>query len=347
MDEPDVLKELRSLILLKTGIRSMTPADCKTISIEISKTLNKNVSETTIKRLFGFAMVRHKFSRFTLTTLSEYVNNQTLISAIEKTENQVDTKGLNWKETEERAKRITDFTIKSIKNRSGIPYEMTITRKFSEHDFDDFYNSNHSFMAFISQPGYGKTIVLAHLAEKILAAKTKITQGTTLAFITAYNLLNKDNTQINIEAQLKNMLGISSSDTLINYVERNYKQNQKKLIIFLDGFSEVMLLRDTLNEVLTGIIDFICAIEDSPTIKLVMNMRSTTWARFYDRIRGSSHLKKKWFPGNYFNISDSSNIPPLTEKEVDLIIRKIDHLDYKNINPRLKSQLKFPFHIQL
>jgi len=156
MDEPDVLKELKSLILVKAGIRSMTPADCKTISIEISKTLNKNVSETTIKRLFGFAMVRHKFSRFTLTTLSEYVNNQTLISAIEKTENQPESKGLNWKETEERARRITDFTIKSIKNRSGIPYEMTVTRKFSEHDFDDFYNSDHSFMAFISQPGYGK-----------------------------------------------------------------------------------------------------------------------------------------------------------------------------------------------
>jgi hypothetical protein len=347
MNEPDVLKELKSLILLKAGIRSMTPADCKTISIEISKTLNKNVSETTIKRLFGFAMVRHKFSRFTLTTLSEYVNNQTLISAIEQTENQTDLKGLNWKDTEEIARRITDFTIKSIKNRSGIPYEMTVNRKFSEHDFDDFYNSDHSFMAFISQPGYGKTIVLAHLAEKILAAKTTITQGTTLAFITAYNLLNKENTQINIETQLKSMLGISSSDTLINYVERNYNHNQKKLIIFLDGFSEIMLLRDTQSEILTGIIDFICAIENSKVIKLVMNMRSTTWTRFYDRIRGSNYLKKKWFPGNYFNLSDSSNVPPLTEKEVDLIIRKIDHIDYKTINPRLKRQLKFPFHVQL
>ena len=347
MDEPDVLKELKSLILVKAGIRSMTPADCKTISIEISKTLNKNVSETTIKRLFGFAMVRHKFSRFTLTTLSEYVNNQTLISAIEKTENQPESKGLNWKETEERARRITDFTIKSIKNRSGIPYEMTVTRKFSEHDFDDFYNSDHSFMAFISQPGYGKTIVLAHLAEKILAGKTKVAQGTTLAFITAYNLLNKDNTQINIEAQLKTMLGVNSSETLIDYVERNYNHNQKKLVIFLDGFSEVLLIRDTQNEILSSIIDFICAIENSTAVKLVMNMRSTTWTRFYDRIRGSSHLKKKWFPGNYFNLSDSSNVPPLTEKEVDLIIKKIDHIDYETINPRLKSQLKFPFHVQL
>lgn len=347
MDEPDVLKELRSLILLKAGIRSMTPADCKTISIEISKTLNKNVSETTIKRLFGFAMVRHKFSRFTLTTLSEYVNNQTLISAIEKAEIQTDSKGLNWKETEERARRITDFTIKSIKNRSGIPYEMTVTRMFSEHDYDDFYKSDHSFMAFISQPGYGKTIVLAHLAEKILSAKTIITQGTTLAFITAYNLLTKESAQIDIEAQVKSMLGISTNDTLVDYVEKNYNQNQKKLIIFLDGFSEIMLLKETQNEIFTGIIDFICSIENSDKVKLVMNMRSTTWTRFYERIRGSSHLKKKWFPGNYFNLSDSSNIPPLTEKEVDLIIRKIDHLDYKNINPRLKSQLKFPFHVQL
>jgi hypothetical protein len=347
MDEPDVLKELRSLILSKTGIRNITPADCKTISIEISKTLNKNVSETTIKRLFGFAMVRHNFSRFTLTTLSEYVNDQNLNTVIGNADNENQFYGNNWQEVGEKARRITDFTVKSIKNRSGIPYELTVSRKFSEHDFEDFYKSDHSYMAFISQPGYGKTIILAQLAESILASKTIAAQGTTLVFITAYNLLGKDNTQINFESHLKNLLGISPGETLIAFVNRHCHQNESKLLIFLDGFSEVMLKRDAQNLLFDGIIDFICSIENSNAIKLVMNMRSTTWSRFYDRVRNSVFLKKKWFQGNYFNLNDSSNVPPLTVKEVDLIIKKIDHLNHKNVNPRLKSQLKFPIHIQL
>ncbi|WP_448636407.1 hypothetical protein [Pedobacter panaciterrae] len=76
-------------------------------------------------------------------------------------------------------------------------------------------------------------------------------------------------------------------------------------------------------------------------------MRSTTWIKFYDRIRHSAYLKTKWFPGNYFNVNDVSNVPPLTEKEVDLILTKINKIDPKGINSKLKAQLKFPFHIQL
>jgi len=347
MDEPEVLKELRSLILTKTGIRNITPADCKTISIEISKALHKNVSETTIKRLFGFAMVRHNFSKFTLTTLSEYVHGERLIIGNDSRPDHAESKGFNWNEVEEKARRITEFTIKSIKNRSGIPYEMTVSRKFSEHDFDDFYKSSHSFTAFISQPGYGKTIILSHLAEKILQSKTITSEHTMLVFINAYSLLNKEANQINFESQLKNMLGLTSNETLFTHAEHHHRETGGKLLIFLDGFSEIILKRDLKNQLFDGIIDFICSIEESDGVKLVMSMRSTTWARFYDRIRYSNFLKKKWFQGNYFNLNDVSNVPPLTEKEVDMIIRKIDHLDHKKVNPRLKTQLKFPFHIQL
>ena len=347
MDESDVLKDLRSLILTKAGIRNITPADCKTISIEISKTLNKNVSETTIKRLFGFAMVRHNFSRFTLTTLSEYVNDQSLLTTINHSDNQDEGYDLHWKDVEQRTRRISDFTIKSIKNRSGIPYDMTVSRKFSEHDFDDFYKSDYSFMAFISQPGYGKTIILAHLAEKILASKALAAQGTTLVFITAYNLINKSNSQASFESQLKSMLGINTSGSLVSYINKTYKSTEGKLLIFLDGFAEVILKREARNQMFDGIIDFLCSIEDSNSVKLVMNMRSTTWSHFYEKIRNSTYLKKKWFQGNYFNLNDCSNVPSLNEKEVDLIMKRIDQLGPKIINPRLKSQLKFPFHIQL
>ncbi len=345
MDETFILNELRSLILSKTGIRTITPADCKRISIEISKTLNKNVSETTIKRLFGFAKVKHNFSKFTLTTLSEYVNEP----HIEKTDVQVNVSAQapvrSWREIHEKAARITEFTLKSIKNRSGMPYELTISRKFAEHDFEDFFKSKYSFTSFISQPGYGRTILLSHLAD--LFYNNSLYKDSTLLFITASSFFSRENIPLHFEDQLKLQLGVHPKDTLINYANKNYNLTGGKLIIFLDGFSELVLKRDLKKQLFESIINFICSIEDNNSIKLVMSMRSTTWIRFHDCIRHSAYLKTKWFQGNYFDVNDVSNVPPLTEKEVDLILSKIHHIKLEEINPKLKTQLKFPLHIQL
>ncbi|TDQ10142.1 NACHT domain-containing protein [Pedobacter metabolipauper] len=347
MDETTILNELKSLILSKTGIRTITPADCKRISIEISRTLNKNVSETTIKRLFGFAVVKHNFSKFTLTTLSEYVNDEYSGSEIFAGNSNKQHVIHSWKEIQEKATRITDFTLKGVKNRSGMPYELTISRKFAEHDFEDFFKSNYSFTSFISQPGYGRTIILGHLAERFLSNELPVYKNSTLLFITAYTLFNKEHVSVNLEDQLKEQLGIHSNDSLINHINKNYNASGGKFIIFMDGFSELVLKNDLKKQLFDSIIDFICTIEDSNSIKLVMSMRSTTWIRFYDCIRHSAFLKTKWFPGNYFNLNEVSNVPSLTEKEVDLIISKINRYDVQAINPKLKNQLKFPFHIQL
>lgn len=347
MDETFILNELKSLILSKTGIRTITPADCKRISIEISKTLNKNVSETTIKRLFGFAMVKHNFSKFTLTTLSEYVNDEYPENANIPANLNKQISLRSWKEIHDKASKVTDFTLKSVRNRSGMPYELTIGRKFAEHDFEDFFKNNYSFTCFISQPGYGRTILLSHLAEKFLNSSVQEYKDSTLLFITAYSFFNKDNTTLNFEDQLKLQLGIHPKDSLINYIKQNYNASGGKFIIFIDGFSELIVKGDLKKQLFESIINFICNIEDNECIKLVMSMRSTTWIKFYDRIRHSAYLKTKWFPGNYFNVNDVSNVPPLTEKEVDLILTKINKIESNEINAKLKAQLKFPFHIQL
>lgn len=347
MDEISILNELKGLILIKTGIRTITPADCKRISIEISKTLNKNVSETTIKRLFGFAVVKHNFSKFTITTLSEYVNGESLDNWPSSMQVNADHTPLNWNDIRNKAAKLTDFTLKGIKNRSGIPYHMTISRKFAEHDFEDFFKSMHSFTAFISQPGYGKTVLLSHLAEKFFNGEYIQYRDSAVLFIQAYSFFNAEQMPLNFEDQLKSLLGISKKESLINYVNHNYTQSGGKLVIFIDGFSELILKKDLKKQLFESIINFICAIENTASIKLVMGMRSTTWIRFYELIRHSAYLKTKWFPGNYFNLNDVSNVPSLTEKEVDLIISRIDNLDANEINPKLKAQLKFPFHIQL
>jgi len=344
MEYNNRLNELKSLILLKLGIRFITPADCKRISIEISKHLNKNVSETTIKRLFGFALVKHKFSTFTLTTLAEYVDMAGIESGQVMTANESPDE---WKALKEKADAITSFTLRTIRNRSGIPYDMTISRKFAEHDFDEFYNKDYIFTAFVSQPGYGKTILLSHLTENLFYKPNSFYKDSGVLFIKAYNFFNKEAMHLHLEEQLKLHLQIDTSENILSYINRVQGTHGGKFFIIIDGFAELVLKREDKTILYDSIINLICSLEDFRNIKLVMAMRSTTWTRFYDRMRHSSFLKTKWFPGNYFNLHELSNVPALSEKEVEIIISKINYLDKKEINPRLKAQLKFPFHIQL
>ena len=347
MEELSTLNEVKSLILLKTGIRTITPADCKRISIEISKTLNKNVSETTIKRLFGFAVVKHNFSKFTLTTLSEYVNREeserwTLVSGSGAPEGST-----KWDDIRANAKRITEYTLKSVRNRSGIPYEMTISRKFAEHDLNDFFKSSFSFTCFISQPGYGKTILMSHLVEKFFMAKDATYHDSSALFLTVNNFYNQEQQSMTFEEQMKVQLKMNHKESLLEYIQNNYALTGRKFVIFLDGFSELIIKKDMKKQLFESITNFICAIENIDCIKLVMSMRSTTWMRFYDCIRHSAFLKSKWFPGNYFSQSDVSNVPPLTGKEVDMIISKVNPNEFNELSTKLKSQLKFPLYIQL
>jgi len=338
------LNELKGLILSKCGIKFITPADCKRISIEISKHLNKNVSETTIKRLFGFAVVKHKFSTFTLTTLAEYVDlaGSTAITSTLQEENNDD-----WITLKEKADKITNYTLKTIKNRSGIPYEMTIGRRFAEHDFNDFFHSNHIFTSFVSQPGYGKTILLSHLTEDFFYKPGAPYSSSTVLFLKAYSFFNKDNLSINMEEQLRTHLHMEPNVNVLEYINEIQTINNGKFIIIIDAFGELVLKKEDKNLLFDSIINLICSLEDYKNIKLILSMRSTSWIRFYDRIRHSSFIKSKWFPGNYFNLHELSNVPPLSEKEVDIIVSKINYLGDSKVNPRLKSQLKFPFHIQL
>eukprot|EP01132_Coremiostelium_polycephalum_P020446 gene20446-24287_t len=330
MDEISILNELKSLILSKAGIRTVTPGDCKRISIEISKTLNKNVSETTIKRLFGFAAVKHHFSQFTLTTLFEYADSEKMMKMLTKEKPRPEGEKGAWENLRYYAHKVTDFSLKSIKNRSALPYHMTISRKFAEHDFEEFYAGKHSFMSFISQPGYGKTTLLGHLVEDFFRKEHAPYKNSTILFVKADSFFNKDSAYFSLEEQVRTALGISHKKDLFSYLHQLHQNNGGKFILIIDGFAEMVLNKEKKNQLFDSILSFICALDNTELIKVVLSMRSNTWIRFYERMRHSSYLKASWFQGNYFDI-----------------ISNTGHFDTERINPKLKAQLKFPFHIHL
>jgi hypothetical protein len=75
-----IAEELKHRVLLKTGLADITSSDCQRIAVEINKHLNKHVSVTTLKRVFGFAKSVHHFSKYTIAALSDYAGSDFFLS---------------------------------------------------------------------------------------------------------------------------------------------------------------------------------------------------------------------------------------------------------------------------
>src|SRR5690606_33282306 len=93
--------------------------------------------------------------------------------------------------------------------------------------------------------------------------------------------------------------------------------------------------------------NFICSCGKNDWLKIVLSMRSTTWMSFYDQIRHSSYLKSKLFLGNHVEIEEFGNVPPLSDKEINLVLSRFPNIDTQQIDCKLRGLLKFPFYLQV
>ncbi|MDN3548187.1 PAS domain-containing protein [Mucilaginibacter aquaedulcis] len=70
--DPHQLEIIKALTLAAAGIKNVTPADCRLLSFLIMTKTKLGVSETTLKRLYGFAISKFNPSYYTLNTLAVY-----------------------------------------------------------------------------------------------------------------------------------------------------------------------------------------------------------------------------------------------------------------------------------
>lgn len=346
MPQTIVLDKIRRLILLKTGIKTISPSDCRFIGLSIQKEISKNVSETTLKRLFGFAEVKNKFSKYTINALLEYIEKSGSYDLVEKELYHLSNTNEKFSTIQLNAIDITLNTLRSTKNRSSVPYSFTIPRCFAKLDFDHFYNSDYSFTAFVSQAGYGKSILLSHLVQTSFVDNDAKYKSDTVLFVYARDIFDDQNEYSNIEDRIKSKIGLNQRTNLIEYFKEKNEKNGSKLVVIIDGFSDLITNKDSKPIIFDKLINLISLIGDEKFVKIVFSMRSTMWSRFYDRIKNIPFLKKKWFPGTYFNLKHQSNIPPLAADEIDSILKKMEPNRADKISSTLKSQLKYPFYIQ-
>lgn len=346
MSQKATLERIKVLILEKTRIENISPSDCKVISHFIHRETQKTISETTLKRLFGFAETKSKFSAYTVNTLLEY--SQKPVDNPKINHNEV----FNTLKDEEclqimhsNALQVTKNTVNHIKNRSTLPFEFTVARSFIPFDFEYFYSSNYTFTCFTSQAGYGKSIMLAHLAEQFFLNEEAKYKNDIILFLNAIDIFNSQFEYINIEDRIKQKLGINAQINLRDYFLQKNKTSGTKLIIIIDDFPELAISKISKVVIFDKLINLISSVGDGNHIKLIYSMRSTMWNRFYDKIKNIPFLKGGWFSGSYFNMKDHSNMPPLTADEINEVLKRMYPASYHKIDEELKSKLRFPFYL--
>ncbi len=168
------LTSLIARIAEKIHSKPLKANDCKKLSVDILLQTGFAVSETTWKRLFGFAVSNYQFSGFTKNALSNFIGFPdwtAFLTSVSDSTCQYN-RGTYWNEPRKKARNISNYTYTSLKNLSGIPFEYTIHRNFAENHIRYSLQSDHLTTSFIAPTGYGKTTLLNRLVEKFWLSDT-------------------------------------------------------------------------------------------------------------------------------------------------------------------------------
>jgi len=345
MNLNELTTQLRKFVLIKSGLRNIDPANCKTISEFIFKETKNYISETTVKRFFGFAQTHHKFSIFTLNSLSQYIGYTDWESFCKEKKNQIDYVNDIWSDLKIRCQAITDVSLIAKKNSSGVPFDATANRSFLYSDFDYFLNNNYQFTTISAHPGQGKSILIGHLVEHFFYSEDAIYKDDIVLLINSgviYEVIQNDLSLKDWFYKEFKFYGVSE---LITYFKKNTKECKGRFVLIVDGIDQ-FLSRNSNLKILT---DFLYGIEENDFLKIVLGLRVTNWVSIQPSISGSAFLTNSWYKGLFFDYDQNTNVPDLNKEEICYTLSRIEGKKIKDhdLHPGLIKYFQSPFWLQV
>lgn len=345
MNANELLIELRKFVLIKSGLRNVDPGHCKVISEYVFQETKNYVSETTIKRFFGFANTLHKFSLFTLNSLSQYIGYSDWDSFCSEKENETSSAQSLWQDLKLRTHAFTDVSLISKRNNSGVPFQATSNRNFFYPDFDYFLKNNYQFTTISAHPGQGKSILLAHLVEHFFYSDNAAYKNDLVLIINSSIISSIIQRGSSLKEWFLKEFKFGSISELISFFKKNPTKQEGRFVLFIDGIDEYLAKANYFKI----FIDFLYSLEENSFLKIVLGLRTNTWVNLQPAITGSAYLTKSWYKGIFYNTDVLSNVPALTEEEILFTLSNIEgkNIEKSNVNAALLTQFKMPFWLQV
>jgi hypothetical protein len=341
-------EELKKILLINAGITNMLPAECKALSDRVYKKSGNRISETTFKRIFGFAYSKYSPSLFTLNVLAKYCNYKSWEDFSQKQEKKLintnNNKDLNWQLLQQNANKITEFTLQALKNKSGIPYNQTIDREFIDYHFDEFLGSGCTGTIFAAPAGYGKTIALCQWIEKKIAIDDLNNSNDIILLFSSNAIMSVLVSGRDIHDWMLALLGYNTDNDL-NVLLDIKQRGGSKFYLIVDGLDEHMFKGDHFRIILNQLIDIFSFYQSHDWFKLVFTCRTATWINNKHELEISSN---KWFTG--FKDSSTINVPLFSIDEIKSLCQKIkpgtENVMAINVAENFNHPLYFQFFYQ-
>lgn len=336
--------ELKSLVLATGGYKGVLPSDCKALSSLIYKKTGHQLSETTLKRVYGFAYSKFKPSQFTLDAMAQYCGFGSWAdycdsNSTPKKDHPV--QDVQWDHIRHNANKITNFTLQALKNRSGIPYGQTIRRRFMDEHFNAFIRNNYTATVLAAPAGYGKTIALCHWVEEKMAMNIIGSGNDIVLFFSSSALINVFVSGKDINEWLLSLLGYGVDDHFSALLDINRK-HPGNFYLVIDGIDEHTLKENQFHLLFNQLLDVFSFYKDHENFKLVLTMRSATWLNHRHEMEDTS----SWHEGKPVEGNPAINVPLFSLSEIRELCTNINPATRNAINAEIAENFSHPLYLQ-
>ncbi|UOE50396.1 hypothetical protein MTO98_04825 [Mucilaginibacter sp. SMC90] len=308
---------------------------------QILEKTKQRVSETTLKRIYGFAYSKFNPSMFTLNTLSRYCDYEGWDDFCKKQEAESvkqSSTTVDWDLLKANAGKITSFTLQAIKNKTGVPYPQTIRRQFIDDHFAAFLRGSYTATVFAAPAGYGKTVALCHwIDEKIQQNSHDI-----VLFFSSSALMNVFLSGRDLNDWMLGLLGYSIEEDIVALLDVKQRK-EGRFFLIVDGVDEHMFKNDQFQLIMNQLIDIFSFYQSHEWFKLVLTMRSSTWINYSHMIEME---QSPWFEGFFSSHSQPSNVPLFSVQEIKELCLKINPAIKNFIAVNVVENFNHPLYFQ-
>lgn len=337
-------EELKKLLLVNAGISNILPSECRALSDRVYKKNGNRISETTFKRIYGFAYSKYSPSLFTLNVLARFCNYKGWDDFCEKQDQKAisgPAKELNWLLIQHSANKITSFTLQALKNKSGIPYNQTIDREFIDAHFDEFITSGRIGTILAAPAGYGKTIALCQWIEKKLAVDALNDVNDIILLFSSNAIMSALVSGRDIHDWMLALLG-HHTDNDLNVLLDSKQRGLNKFYLIIDGFDDHMFKSDHFKIIMNQLIDVFSFYQNYDWFKLVLTTRTATWINNRHEFEIA---QDSWYTG-FKNADQCINVPLFSLQEIKLLCQQIKPGTERFLSHNVVENFNHPLYFQ-
>ncbi len=331
---------LKKLVLENANHDHITSAHCKDVAVAIEQRTKERVSETTLKRLFGFAESPCKPSAFTMDVLAKFCGYKHWEDYSENAYRLKERQPVHDLRTQ--IHKITTRTLQYLQDRSGIPFQYTVPRGFLADHLDYFSRSYFAGTILFSPTGYGKTIAISHwVAALLYKSRDDYAQGDLIFFISFNTLSNAYFSGRNIHEWLLCLLGYDCDDEFSELMA-DLKVKGQKFYLVIDGLDSTVIKGDAFRLIISQIAELFSRYYQHTSFKMILTMRTTTLQLYQELLKTT---EQEWFMG-FDNDNLNSNVPLFSMTELKRVGCRINPIaKFADSNEHLK-QLQYPLYLQ-